>query len=200
MRAASVPPDSPGERGPLRSVEPVEQEAGPVQGGQESNESGSGLGLELLRADQELSRAETARARSRQAFAFAATFFAVVQTVAYGTYVTKAATTGHRTETLINHTAWAALALALCAVGLLIAELPLRSHNLTPKIVLDTIKDAPTEEVERERFTSLYALIVESHRLTNAIRFRLVLVTQLLALATIALVLWELLVGLNASL
>jgi len=200
-RTAAVPPDPPEGRGPLRSVEPVDHDRELTRGGQD-NRDGSSLGLELLRelANQEIARAESARARSRQAFAFAATFFAVVQTVSYGSYVTKAATLGHRTGTLINHTAWAALALALCAAGLLIAELPLRSRNLTPKIVLDTIKTATTEDAARDEFTTLYALIVESHRLANKVRFRLVIGTQVLALATIALVLWELLVGLHASL
>jgi hypothetical protein len=197
-QAAAMPPDQPEGRGPLRSIERVGQEE--QDGGR--NGDGSSLGLELLRelANQEIARAESARARSRQAFAFAATFFAVVQTVSYGSYVTRAATLGHRTGNLINHTAWAALALALCAAGLLLAELPLRSHNLTPKIVLDTIEAATTEGSARDEFTTLYALIVESHRLANKVRFRLVIGTQVLALATIALVLWELLVGLHASL
>jgi hypothetical protein len=161
-----------------------------------------GLGLELLRAlaDQEISRADTARARSRQAFALAAGFFAVVQTVVYGAFVSRLVTEGHRTSTLINHTKWAAIALAVCAVGLLIAELPLGSRNLTPDIVLGTVREPPGDKSARQEFAELYALIVEMHRHANRIRFRLVVATQIFALASIALVIWELLTALHASL
>lgn len=204
MRAASLPPDPPEPRteAGLRSVDdPVSPQVA-TQTGEASETPDPRLGLELLRslADQELARAETARARSRQSFALAAGFFAVVQTVAYGAFVTKLATEGHRTTDLINHTAWAALALAVCGFALVIAELPLRSYNLTPERITQTLESADTENAVVREFTHDYALIVESHRLANRVRFRFVVCTQLLALASIALVVWELLVALDASL
>jgi hypothetical protein len=180
----------------------VAKDVDTIPDGHDGGDGGAELGLELLRelAAQEIARAEAARLRSRQAFALAAGFFAVVQTVAYGSFVTKTATEGHRIGTLIDHTAWAALALALCGVALVIAELPRKSGNLTPEIVLKTIEEPPAGKSALGEFTELYALIVKSRRLANTIRFRLVLATQMFALATIVLVVWELLIGLHASL
>lgn len=158
------------------------------------------VGLDILRslADQEVERAETARTRSRQAFALAVGVFAVVQTVAYGQFVTKLASQGHRTGTLINHTGWAAVGLAASALALLIAELPLGTSNLGPERVLNLTKSAPDKalgELARD-----YFLIVEAHREANKKRTWLVLVSQLAALATVGLVVWELLIALHANL
>ncbi len=158
------------------------------------------LGLELMRslAEQELARADAARVRSRQAFALAAAIFTVVQTVAFGSFVTKLAQHGHRTDTLINHTAWAALALGVCAVAMLIAELPIRSSNMTPELIQSVVREK--KDKAAAQFLEDYALIVETHRLANRIRFRLATLTQALSVVTIALVVWELLVALHASL
>jgi hypothetical protein len=202
-RAASVPPEPPQPgREPLRSVQKADQSGGLAAPGRDGEDPGVSLGIELLRelAGQEVARAETARTRARQAFALAAGFFAVVQTVAYGSYVTSAATKGHRTETLLTWTAWAALALAVCGVLLVIAELPRKSHNLTPEIVLETINKPAGGATATGEFTELLALIVKSHRLANRVRFRLVVGTQVFAMAAIVLATSELLVGLHATL
>ncbi len=204
-RAASVPPDptQPG-RGSLRSVAPGDDPAAAPEpsGGGSGGDPAAALGIELLRdlASQEITRAETARTRARQSFALAAGFFAVVQTVAYGSFVTEAAAKGHRTGVLLTWTAWAALVLALCGLLLVAAELPRKSGNLTPEIVIDTIKRSGSESEATGEFTKLLALIVESHRLANRVRFRLVVGTQVLAMAAIALATIELLVGLHATL
>lgn len=202
-RAASVPPDptQPG-RGPLRSVAPGGAPAAQELAGGSGDGSAAALGIGLLRdlASQEITRAESARTRARQSFVLAAGFFAVVQTVAYGSFVTKAAAEGHRTGTLLTWTAWAALALALCGLLLVIAELPRGSGNLTPDLVLGATKRAGSESEATEKIAELLALIVESHRLANRIRFRLVAGTQVLAMVAIALAATELLVGLHATL
>lgn len=199
-QTAAWPPDPPDQTGSaLHRVEPILNAPADHKG---DDNSQFGLGLQLLRAlaDQEVARAETARARSRQAFALAAGFFAVVQTVVYGSFVSRLVTEGHRTGTLIDHTKWAAVALAVCALGLLVAELPLGSRNLTPEVILRTVREPPAGKSAEQEFAELYALIVEMHRNANRIRFWLVAVTQMFALASIALVVWELLTALHASL
>jgi len=199
MRAASVPPEppEPGRGGSLHQVPPAVDTPDSPPGGHGTPPA---LGLEILRAlaDQEVARADAARTRSRQAFALAVGVFAVVQTVAYGQFVTRIATEGHRTSTLINHTAWAAIGLAASALTLLIAELPLGSRNLLPDRVLQLTTRTP--DTALDELTHDYYLIVESHREANRRRFALVLVSQLTALATVGLVVWELLVALHANL
>src|SRR5664279_635369 len=141
MRAAAVPPESPEpeRRSGIRQLQPNAGDRG--KGAVGSGSPGATVGLDLMRslADQEIARAEAARGRSRQAFALAAGIFTVVQTVAYGSFVTKLATEGHRTGTLINHTAWAAVALAVCAATMLAAELPLKSSNMSPERILAAV-------------------------------------------------------------
>lgn len=201
MRATSAqPPDPPEARrgGPLRGVPAAPVPASGAESG--SNDPSATVALDILRslADQEVERAETARTRSRQGFALAVGVFAVVQTVAYGQFVTKLAIQGHRTGTLINHTAWAAVGLAASALFLLAAELPLGSHNVRPDRVRD-LASSPSAMTLSE-LTQDYYLIVESHREANRKRFVLVLFSQLAALATVGLVIWELIVALHASL
>ncbi len=201
MRAASVPPPEPPEARRGGSLQEVTTTPAVVTGADSGSEGPTAtIPLDILRslADQEVERAETARTRSRQGFALAVGVFAVVQTVAYGQFVTKLATQGHRTGTLINHTAWAAVGLAASALFLLAAELPLGSHNVRPDRVRDLASDFSSEALSE--LIQDYYLIVESHREANRKRFVLVLFSQLAALATVGLVVWELIVALHASL
>ncbi len=202
MRSAAVPPEQPESGRSLRSVEQgTTPGATPTQDRRDGDDSASTLGLDLLRslADQEIARAETARSRSRQAFALAAGFFAVVQTVAYGSFVNTLVAEHHSTATLIAATKWASIALGLCGVALLAAELPFRTTNLTPEIISKTVKEPPPGKSTLDEFVELYGLIVGTHRRANQLRTRCVILTQGLALISIVLVIWELLVGLHIS-
>jgi Trk-type K+ transport system membrane component len=201
MRAASVPPPEPPEARRGGSLHEVTTAAPAVPGADSGgNGPATTVALDILRslADQEVERAETARTRSRQGFALAVGVFAVVQTVAYGQFVTKLATQGHRTGTLINHTAWAAVGLAASALFLLAAELPLGSQNVRPSKVRDLASGSSANALSE--LIQDYYLIVESHREANKKRFVLVLLSQLAALATVGLVVWELIIALHASL
>lgn len=157
------------------------------------------LGLDLLRglADQEIARADAIKSRSRQAFTLAAAFFAVVQTVAYGSFVTAAATKHHRIATITSHTTWAVIALAACGICLIVAESRIKSVNLTAGQVFGIATKATSDAALLE-FVELYRIIVEMHRRANRIRWRLAIATELTALASIGFVTWELLVALNA--
>jgi hypothetical protein len=171
-------------------------------GGDDGGRADLALGIDVLRglADQELARAEAARSRSRQAFALAAGFFAVVQTVTFGGFVTNALSKAHQTPTLIHHATAAGIALAACGLALLIAELPFPSRDLTPEQVLDTLNAPPSDRSVTGEFAHLYAMVVAKRRQTNRRRSRVVAATQLLALITIGLVVWELLASLHAIL
>jgi hypothetical protein len=152
-------------------------------------------------ADQELTRAEVARSRSRQSFALAAGFFAVVQTVAFGSYVTESLSKSHETPTLIHHVTAAAIALAVSAVFAVIAELAFPSRDLAPESALAIVQqEPPTENPVVVEFTERYAMVALERQETNRRRAWVVALTQVSALVAIALSVLELLVSLHASL
>src|ERR1019366_2666676 len=124
MRAAQTPHEPPAD--PRPALRPVESKSPALtrQGGSDGEHLDPRLAIDLFRglADQEIARAEAARSRARQAFALAAGFFAVVQTVAFGTFVTTAVTKSHHTGSLIDHATVAAVLLGCSGLVLLIAD------------------------------------------------------------------------------
>src|SRR4051812_47615656 len=79
-----------------------------------------GVALDVLRGlvDQELSRSERIASQARQAFALTAGFFAVVQTVAFGSFATSAVGQTERTW-LLSLAAIGGLLLMLCGFATL---------------------------------------------------------------------------------
>jgi hypothetical protein len=158
------------------------------------------LALELLRAlaDQELARSERSASRARQVFALAAGFFAIVQTVAFGTFASDLVTQDERREMLVLAGIGGGL-LVICGLALLVADRAFGSVNVTPDNVLETLNEG-TGEPATYRFVELYARVVEEFRKANENRQKVVVGTQLLGLLSLVAVLVELVYGLHARL
>jgi hypothetical protein len=156
------------------------------------------LALDLLRslADQELTRAERAASRARQVFALSAGFFAVVQTVVFGSFAGILIGSHERKVMLILAIAGGAV-LALCGAALLVADRAFRGKNLSPDNVLATL-NSPDPEPATYRFIELYARAVNEMRDANQRRARAVMVTQIMGLLVLLIVLVELVYGLQA--
>jgi hypothetical protein len=200
MRAAITPPDPPEHLRP--SLRPVSGSRTPAidLGGFDGERLDPAGTIDLFRglADQELARAEAARARARQAFALAAGFFAVVQTVAFGSFVTSRIAQDHQTATLVHHATLAGVVLGICGLALLIADSFFRSRNVTPEALYETITTVPKEGTTTDEIVRLYFLVAVSHRDANRGRLGMTALTQLLALLAIAASAWELLAALHA--
>jgi hypothetical protein len=190
MGAASSEHDPSAQGSPsLRAVEvsaAVPDLVGTGAGGG-AGDAGPSVALAVLQAlaDQELTRAEHARERCRQAFALAAAFFAVVQTVAFGSAVQKAISHPHLTV-LVHRAELAGFMLGAAAVTLLIATAAFPTRDLTPQLVIDTVNSAADSQTLTEDFVELYAAVVNQRRQTNKWRSVAVAISQLLALGAIA--------------
>lgn len=158
------------------------------------------LALDVLTglANQELDRANSYGTRARQAFAFAAGFFAVVQTVAFNSFAGKFVG-GHERHFLLVLAIAAGVALAVCGIALIFADSTRGTYDLTSDEVLATLNHAiEADEPVAAEFAALYAAIVDERRATNERRRRWLRSTQGLALASAGIVLWELIYALNA--
>src|SRR5438874_4637282 len=123
--------------GESRRLKPIVEAPGEppppdLLGGSSPDDEDVTLALDVLRkmADQEFNRAERAASRARQAFALAAGFFAVVQTVAFGSFAKSLVSHGERT-TLLWLAGGAGVFLAICGVILLRADASFRSFNIS---------------------------------------------------------------------
>lgn len=158
------------------------------------------IGLELLLKlhDQETTRAERASTRARQAFALAAGFFAVVQTVAFGSFAGRFIAASERAG-ILDRAIVAGICLTACGVLLLVADGALRGRTVTEEDIAAALDTAEAGgKAAREEFLDVYGAAVLAHRGMNRIRFFLTWLTQLAALACIGTVLWELIYSLNA--
>jgi hypothetical protein len=165
-------------------------------------DSGTATALTLLQklVEQELGRSERFVTRARQAFALAAGFFAVVQTVAFGSFAKAAISTPERT-TLLWIAGGAGVLLAACGAVLLYADTAYKTMNLTPEGILEVLNEEDEDGLTAdERYVEDLADIVKALRETNRRRQRAVLVTQVMAFLSIACVLAELLYSLDARL
>jgi hypothetical protein len=166
------------------------------------DDRGASAALRLLQdlADQEFTRAERAASRARQAFALAAGFYAVVQTVAFGSFA-KGLVSGGERHALLWLAGSAGALLAVCGALLLIADAAYRSSNIRTDTILNVLNDESDDgTTAEERFVEYYATVVDEMRETNRRRHRVVIATQLAALSSLALVLAELIYSLDARL
>ena len=134
------------------------------------------------------------------AFALAAGFFAVVQTVAFGSFATKFISTSERT-TLLWLAGGAAVLLATCGAVLVWADTAHKAKNLAPEGVVQVMNEDDEDGLTaEERFIEDLADTATALRGTNEKRRHAVFTTQLIAVASIAAVLAELLYSLDARL
>jgi F0F1-type ATP synthase epsilon subunit len=160
------------------------------------------LALDVLRglAEEESARADKVVGRARQAFAVSTGFFAIVQTVALGTFGAHHLSTAER-HGVIDRAVWSGIALCVCTLVLVIADAAFRSHNIDPDEVLNAAERASDGEVSmNDELLSMYAAVVETRRGANKWRTLAATLTQVAALATIALILVELIYALEARL
>lgn len=132
----------------------------------------SRLALDLLRgmADQELARAERFSSQARNGFALAAGFFAVVQTVAFGSFLGAKVTT-HELWAIMGLAAAASALLAMAGFFVLEVQRTRRGYNLSPEIVIGVLGERGGEEgAVVDRFVELYAGFVDSLRGLNTLR------------------------------
>jgi hypothetical protein len=201
MRAA-VPADDPGDpqEAPLQRIESSRQDPVSTTGGSSRDDKDAEVALDVMRglADQELARAERASTRARQAFALAAGFFAIVQTVAFGSFEVDLVSNAER-ETLLDKATLAAIFLAVCGALLLVADSAFRSRDLDEDVVEQKLAEAGATKSSAARiFVETYGVVLYARRRTNRIRFLFVTLTQLAAIASIVFVLLELRYGLDA--
>lgn len=163
-----------------------------------SSNAGRTLDLILKRVDQELERSERAGNRARQAFAISVGFFAIVQTVAFGSFAYGLISPAERAE-IIDRAVVAGYAVAVCGLLFLIADGAFRSHNVDEDKLLETHNAAENEgrSVEDD-YIELYSTALETQRVANKRRFIVVWLTQLAALASVCAVVWELVYSLQA--
>ena len=163
-----------------------------------AGDSDADVGLEILRSlvDQEVARAERSAARARQAFTVAAAFYAVVQTVIFGTFASRLISADERTW-MLRSAALGGTFLAICGIHLLFADRNFKSRNLSSDNVLDAVNEATPAT---ERFVELYARALDTMRSANETRTKIVTSAQVFALLTIAAVLVELVYGLSTRL
>lgn len=160
------------------------------------------LALDVLRslAAEEEARAERGVTRARQAFALAAGFFAVVQTVSFSSFAQKLIVAGERRHLLYLAGA-SGVMLTVCGLLLLVTDRAFRSRAISTDSILEVVNDTrQTSGPAYDGFISLYARLVDELRDTNARRYLVVFVTQVFALLSLLAVLVELVYSLHSRL
>lgn len=160
------------------------------------------VALDILRdlADKEISRSERSATRARQAFALAAGFYAVVQTVALGSFGSTLVSS-HERMWMLYLAALGGFFLAACGVALLFADRAFRARNLSSDNVLEAVNAGRTaDESVTDRLVELYATALDEMRGANANRGKVVVASQVTALLALTAVLVELVYALHARL
>jgi hypothetical protein len=125
-------------------------------------------------------------------------FYAVVQTVAFGSFA-KNFISGSERSVLLWTAGGAAVLLAICGALLLWADTAYKAVNLTPEGIVGVLnEDDPDGLSSDERLVEDLADTVKGLRETNEKRRHAMFATQLAALVTIAAVLAELIYSLDA--
>ncbi|MDQ3740433.1 MAG: hypothetical protein M3389_05755 [Actinomycetota bacterium] len=156
--------------------------------------------MEALRglAAQEYDRGERFGSRARQAFLFAAGFFAVVQTVAFSSFEADLVNDAER-RALLTMAIVAGASLAICGISLLVSDGIWKARDLDAHEVLRTANQAAhNEEPVAVEFASLYARVLVERQSANGKRRRALRVTQTTALITALAIVLELIYALNA--
>jgi hypothetical protein len=170
--------------------------------GATEGDRGAGAALTLLQGlvDQEISRGERVVGRARGAFGLAAGFFAIAQTVAFGSFAHTLISAAER-STLLWLAGAAGVALCVCGALLLGSERRWRTYHISPEQILAVLDEQPDDGTSpEERFVEYYAGVVDQMRKTNRDRQRIVWWTQAAALVSLAVVLAELLYSFDARL
>lgn len=145
-------------------------------------------------AEQEATRSERAASRARQAFALAAGFFAIVQTVVFGSFA-QGAVSHHEREWMLALAAVAGGVLLICGVMALVADRAWRARHLSADQVLDAVN---ADEPASYGLAELYAAHVTALRSANKKRGLVAAWTQIVAVGVLLAVVVELLYGLRA--
>lgn len=179
MTNAAQPGSSPGEM-PHRDREL--RVAGGRSPGRHESTSGAGGGCEDLvqaitflrgRIDEEFRISERLDSKSRQAFALAAGFFAVVQTVTFGSFAQSSITSAERVVLLVA-ALLAGLAVAAVAHKLTHGEELQDERDVKPDSVVGWVEEADPDDAEHVLVRLLSGLreVAESRTENNKIRER----------------------------
>ena len=168
--------------------------------GGDANKDDPKIVLDALQklAAQEVDRSERFTSRARQAFLFAAGFFAVVQTVSFNGFASDQVGS-HERKALLILAIVAASALVSCGFALLVTDARWKTKDLTSDLILDAANDAAESgRPVAVELSGLYATVVDERRATNSRRKVALWVTQILAGLSGLAVLGELIYALNA--
>lgn len=149
--------------------------------------------LDVLRSlfEIELKRADRFSSRAAGAFALALGFFALSQTIAFGSFQSQFISDHERRVTLV-FAAIAAIAVVACGVLVLMADRAFKAATLGADDILDVYNTEDDPQRVVERLATKYAAVLVHMRNSNTSRLAWVRAAQYTALTSLILVLVEL--------
>jgi hypothetical protein len=149
--------------------------------------------------DQEIARSNALAGRGRNAFALAAGFFAISQTVVFSDYLARNINPVEQ-HRIIYLAIASGVALAIAGFALIISDRPRKSRHLDADQILEEHEHATDEYPLVRRLAELYAVIVDERRATTAKHAKAFRIARWFAALAVAMVLVELAYALTVRL